>query len=266
MNLTFKNRKESKETTGFTSQFITYGISLLKISGYELKESSTGKFQVKFIMETKPVGDDFIGADLPNDTKAEGLIGRVNLGIFFSLDDDFKINALMNNLMFMAEKAGILEEVKGIEASSLDDLLSKYVKKMRNKYMYFIIKGSEYEKDGKKGFGLSFKEGVIGSEGGKKIFQIFCKEEAFAKDTKDTDIVMEDGKIIKLPGINTIGSSIGKKDTLTFTKTYDLQLLEAADKEVDVDKESHKGSEEVDELDQIFKTGAEPTELEDVPY
>lgn len=259
MSLNFKNRKESKETTGFSSQYFGYGIHLTKISAFELKESSTKKFQVKFILEGPDMGDDFNGAELPDTTKARGLVCRTNLGIYFDPSNATRVDDLMNNLMFIAEKAGVSDKVKAIEANTLEDLLGKFCKAVKDKYMWFVIKGEEYEKDGKTGMSHSFKEGKIGQDGDRKIYQVFCKEAAFCVDTpdarKDKLILEENGVITKVMGVNTIGASMGKKDTLAFVPKYDLKLLEAADKEKEDTKQDNE--DEVDDINKIFKTGEE---------
>lgn len=242
--LSFKNR-ETKEISGFTNQYIGYGIHLLKINGAELKTSSTGKYQVKFLVEGKPLDGNFVGADLPDGTKAKGLVGRVNLGIYFSPDDDFKVESLMNNLMYIAEKAEVLDKVSAIEATNIEDLLDKFCKAVANKYMWFVIKGDEYSKDGKSGFALSFKEGKVGQNGDQKLFQVYCKHEKFFNgDAKD--ITRDGDRIIKLFGVNVVGSAIGRRDSINFDPKYDLKTLAAVTQEAD------KEEDELSDIDTIF--------------
>lgn len=231
MGLNFKNTTTQEPVGGFQNLYISYGINLLKISNIEIKTASTGKIQVKFLTEGKEI-PGFEGADLGDGVKAKGLIGRINLGSYFDKEDEFKVNSLLSNLMAIAEKAGVADKLKEIEAKDIEDLLSKFVKIVNGKFMWFIIKGDQYEKDGKKGYGLSFKEGKVGEENGKKIFQIFVKEEKFMESVEEVD-----GRIIKVKGINSVGSSIGKKETLEFNPKYDLKLLEKSDPEPDANDE-----------------------------
>lgn len=227
MALNFK-KVETREVTGFTNMYISYGIHLLKINNVEVKTASTGKIQIKFLTEGKEI-PGFEGADLGDGVKAKGLVGRINLGSYFDVNDEFRVNLLLANLKAIAEKAGVVDKLDAIEANTVEDLLNKFVKIVQGKYLWFVIKGTEYlSKEGKKGFELTFKESKVGEENGKKLFQIVVKEEKF----KET-ITEADGRIVKVNGTNTIGSSIGKKDSLEFNPTYDLKLLEASDKEAD---------------------------------
>lgn len=220
-----KNTTTAEPIGGFQSQFISYGIHLLKINGFELKVAKTNKVQVKFLVEGPEI-PNFDGAELPDGNKAKGLVGRVNLGIYFDTEDETKINSLLANLKAIAEKADVVSALDAIEADNLEDFLTKFMKVIRGKYMWFIIKGDEYEKDGKKGYALSFKEGKVGEQDGKKLFQIYVKE----KDFKE-NVIENNGRIIKITGTNTLGSSIGKKDSLEFNPNYDLKLLDKSDVE-----------------------------------
>jgi len=224
-------KTETKETTGFSQQFITYGVNLLKINQIEAKPSAKGdKVQIKFHVEGPSMGKDFVGADLEGGGKAEGLVGKVNLGIYFDPTDENKISALMNNLMYIAEKAEIADAVQKIEADSLESLLEGYTKLIRNKFVWFIVKAEQYESNGKTGFALSFKEGKIGKdENDKDIYQVFAKHVNFKEAAEITDNI-----IYKVKGTNIVGSNAGKKDVLEFNPKYDLKMLGKADNDPDI--------------------------------
>jgi hypothetical protein len=228
--LNFKN-VETKESKGFTQQYIGYGIHLLKINRAEIKRSSKGdKIQIKFNVEGPEI-KDFEGADLGDGVKAKGLVGWVNLGSYFDPNDSFRVNALLANLKAIAEKANVADKLEAIEASTIEDLIEKFIRIVQGKFLWFLIKGDEYESNGKRGYALSFKEFKVGEEEGKKLFQIVVKEEKFKETIEE-----KDGRIVKVFGTNTIGSSIGKKDTLEFNPTYDLKPLEPSDKEAEEDE------------------------------
>jgi hypothetical protein len=220
---------ETTETTGFVSQFIKYGCNKLKINHIELRDSSTGKKLVKIWVETEPLPGNFEGAELQDGTKAKGLVGKVSLGIYIDTANEAKVTGLLNNLKFVAEKANVLTEVAAIEASTLEEFMAKYVKIIKGKYMWFIIKAREYEK-GK--YDLSFKEGKIGEDkDGNKVYQVFCKNGDF-KDSKDTEgIVVKEDIIYEVKGQNVIGKSSGKSDTLVFDPSWDLKEFETSDTE-----------------------------------
>jgi len=220
MNLNFNNTN-TQETKGFVSSFLNYGGNLCKINYIEtVKSKDESKVQLKFWVEGKEI-PGFEGQELPDGSKAKGHVGKVKMGIYFDPKDDSKLGALMNNLMYIAEKAEVADKVKTIEASTLEELLTKYQKVIANKFVWFVFKAEEYEANGKRGFSYSFKEGKVGQDtNGKDVYQVFCKHEKFkTSEEKDGDIV------IKVKGTNQVGSNIGATDTLEFNPKYDLKLL-----------------------------------------
>jgi len=230
--MNFKNKKPVQEVAGFVNQFINHGINKLKVNNIELKESSTGKFQVKFKVEGPEITGDFQGLKLDDDTLAKGLVGTVSLGIYFATDDAFKVEGLIRNLMAIAGKMEVLDQVEAIEVDEtaskdeqLKSMIAQYSKVVKGKYAWFIIKGEEYEqeKDGRvrKGVALAFKEGKIGQDDqNRKIFQIFCKHADFVKSTEKQENI-----VFKAKGSNIVGTSIGKSDVLEFNPQYDYQPL-----------------------------------------
>ena len=238
----FNNTNQPTETTGFVNQRISYGVNLLTFNAIEFKTSSTGKLLMNCHVEGPALGAGFEGADRPDGSKAQGLVGKVDLGIYFDPEDQVQVNNAMNNLMFIATKMGVEQQVRDIKASSIEELIEKYIAIVQGKFAWFVLKGKEYLYNDKVYVGLSFKESKIGKNAeGNDVYQVFCKH----IDFKDTDVEpVRDDKdvIIKLKGHNVVGSSIGKSDTLIFDVQYDYKSIEPSDSE-DSDLGSNPGSE-----------------------
>jgi len=226
------NKGEVQEAGSFVRTYISYGIHLLKITGYELKSASTGKVQIKFLVEGPEI-KDFVGAELPDGSHAKGLIGRVNFGIYKDLESESEVKNFTDNLTIIGQKCGVEKEVSAISASTIEELLNAFVKVVKGKFAWYQIKGKEYlSKEGKKGFELSFMEGNTAKKGELRNNIIMVKELAFKQS-----VVEVDGRIIELKGINTLGKSIGSAQTWKFdtTNKYHLEMLApvVADKEPD---------------------------------
>lgn len=234
-----KNSGEVQEAGSFQRTFISYGIHLLKINGYELKTAQTGKVQIKFLVEGPEI-PGFEGAELPDGTKAKGLIGRVNFGIYKDFENETEVANFGDNLVIIGQKMGVEKEVSDISADSLEKTLDQFIKIIKGKYAWFQIKGKEYlSKENKKGFELSFMEGNVAKKGEPKYNIILVKEPAFKQS-----IVEVDGRIVELKGINTVGKQIGQQQTWKFdvANEYHLKMLS-----------TEKGDEETDEVSQAKK-------------
>ena len=223
---------EVQEAGSFVRTYISYGIHLLKINGYELKPASTGKVQIKFLVEGPEI-KDFVGAELPDGGNAKGLIGRVNFGIYKDFENESEVKNFAENLTIIGQKMGVEKEVSNISAETIEQTLDAFIKIVKGKFAWFQIKGKEYlSKEGKKGFELSFMEGNTAKKGETRNNIIMVKEAGFK-----TSVVEVDGKIVELKGINTVGKAIGSAQTWKFdvTNEYHLTMLApvASDKEPD---------------------------------
>ena len=226
------NTGEVQEAGNYVRTYISYGIHLLKINGYELKIAQTGKVQIKFLVEGPEI-KDFVGAELPDGSHAKGLIGRVNFGIYKDFENESEVKNFAENLTIIGQKMGVEKEVSNINAGTIEELLNTFVKIVKGKFAWFQIKGKEYlSKEGKKGFELSFMEGNTAKKGEPRNNIVMVKEAAFKQS-----IVEVEGRIIELKGTNTIGKAIGTAQTWKFdtTNKYHLEMLApvAADKEPD---------------------------------
>jgi len=233
------NKGEVQEAGSFVRTYISYGIHLLKINGYELKTASTGKVQIKFLVEGPEI-KDFVGAELPDGSKAKGLIGRVNFGIYKDLESETEVKNFTDNLTIIGQKCGVEKEVSAISANTVEELLNAFVKIVKGKYAWYQIKGREYlSKEGKKGFELSFMEGNTAKKGEARNNIVMVKEKDFVKpDTYKESVKEVEGRIIEIKGVNTIGKAIGSAQTWKFdiTNEYHLTMLAPVNADTEPDE------------------------------
>lgn len=234
----FKDR-EAKETKSRTTQFITFGVKLLQIVEIEVKHSKkSNRIQHVFHMETKPVGKTFDGFQRDNGVKAEGLIGRVQLGYYFdpSADaDDWdkeQKEKFLDNITLMAEKTEVREELNNIRTEDWEEMIAQCNELLKGKYLWCVISGKEYE-EGK--YTYSFGEGIISkNDNNEYIKGIIVKHENFVTDAKNL-VKNESGNVIAASGINIVGANSEKKDKITFDPKYHLKPFEPSDSETNLD-------------------------------
>ena len=139
--------KNAKEEVRSKSQFMMYGVCQATITGYELRESKSGKVQLSLNLESPRITE--AGFEAHQDAKMGGQICRVQMGIYFDPKAaSSQLDEITTNMAMIADKMGVREQADTIEASSLEEWLNKLVKLFSGKYAWFAITGEEYERTG----------------------------------------------------------------------------------------------------------------------
>ena len=232
----FKNR-QTKEGRSSSGQFITYGVKLLKIVDIELKKSGKSeRIQHIFHVETPAVGGTFEGFKREDDTIAEGLIGKIKLGIYFDPNategNDYRNKEqFLDHITLMAEKAEVRELLNefpdGIE---WEDMLEKFTEIVKDKYMWFLVAADEYD-TGK--YALEFGTMPMGKdEDDKWIFTVVVKHAEFHK-AKEGELIRDEEtqNLIQVKGTNVVGENKGKKDTIKYDPYYHMDAYQVSDQE-----------------------------------
>lgn len=148
---------EEKSAGG--SKYLSYGVQKAAITGYELKESKTGKQMVVLNLESPKVVDE--GFEPAEGSKLGGKVGRVNFTIYFDKDDKDQMNQFIKNVALIATKLDVSDKVDAISAENLKDYLDALMPVIRGKFAWWAITAQEYlyEKDGKDkvGYSLGFR-------------------------------------------------------------------------------------------------------------
>lgn len=141
--------KDVEVEKGFkTPQFIQVGPNELMIKSLEHTLSSDGnKFKVIANLETKPMpkegSKDFEGWE-----GAKGQIGRVDLSIYTTGEDDY-MESCLSKIVTIADSMGAKAQIDTITANEIGEYLGKVSKVLANKFVWFLIAGEEYEHDDK---------------------------------------------------------------------------------------------------------------------
>ena len=231
--MSFKNRT-TKEGSPFSSQFITYGVKLLKIVDIEVKAAKEGnRVQHIFHVETPAIGKNFSGFEREDGTKAEGLIGKVKLSIYFDPiategGDYDRREQFLDDITLIAEKAEVREALDEIDENlGWEETLTEYVKIIKDKFMWFLITAEEYDK-GK--FVLSFGTAPSSkNESGGYNYTVIVKNANF--HIEGTLIRDEKSNLVEVRGTNVVGENKGKKASIKFDSQYHLKAYEPADVE-----------------------------------
>jgi hypothetical protein len=136
---------DTTEKSFGSSQFITYGNQELAISGYEIREASTGKKQVMLKFETPKVVED--GFEPHEDSKIGGRIGKVQFTIYMDESDgeSTAVKEFIKNIGIVADKLNIRDKVDAITSNSLEEYMDKFVKLARGQFAYWSVTGEQYE-------------------------------------------------------------------------------------------------------------------------
>lgn len=231
----FKNR-QTKEGRTSTGQFITYGVKLLKIVDIEIKESKKSeRIQHIFHVETPAIGGTFEGFERENGIVAEGLVGKVKLGIYFdptaTEGNDFRNKErFLDHITLMAEKAGVRELLNEFpDGMEWADMLEKFTGIIKDKYMWFLVAADEYD-TGK--YALEFGTMPMGKdENDKWIFTIVVKHADFHKTDGELIRDEETQNLIQVKGTNVVGENAGKKDIIKYDPYYHMDAYQAGDQE-----------------------------------
>jgi hypothetical protein len=243
MNLNTK--REITEAKTFVQKVLDPGVKLVKINQITLEPTSWegNDSQVKFWLEGPEEKGDFEGFKTYGDVVAKGLVGEATLGYgdYTSQENDETrgmlnpVDSLLNNLAYIAEKAGVLEAFQGLQVSSVDELVKEFSKLVQGKYIWMVLGGKEFiRNNGRMGVNLYLVSTKIKDADGLSYFQVYCKHKDFA-----TEVVTDSDGNQKLQGINVVGKNKGDKTYLDFqpgnTWYFKPAVVEASDKETDED-------------------------------
>ena len=124
------------------SQYIQMGPTEAKITKIEVVKSKDGEKSIPVLhFETRPLGGDFKGKD--------GALGQVANPRFgsYSINNasDGKFDETNNNFAHIAKLVGTREAFDKIEGSSIEDFCKKVEPLIKNKFLWWLFGGEEYQ-------------------------------------------------------------------------------------------------------------------------
>jgi hypothetical protein len=151
----FSTKGQEVKQGSSTSKSLSPGVVLGHIHSAALRHSTkTDKKALELMIESAPI-ENFEGWPVDrndeNGPKFKGQIGKVmatNWTEFYK-DSNVMKNEIMYKLTIIAEELGLREKVNTIAADSLDGWVEEVVKLLKGHDVYFFLKGSEDEYNGK---------------------------------------------------------------------------------------------------------------------
>lgn len=173
---------------------ISYGILKLKIMDFNLKAAQSGKKMLEFLVEDdNPVGEDgYEYEGVLGKRKAVNKSGRIGASIYIDVDNDTNnTDLILKGLAALADKTGCRAELDTVEGNDFLDYMTKAVKVVGNKYVYFAVKAEEYVSSaGKTGINRTLK--TWGKESPWIIFPV--DGSTVTKDGNKQILTSTDGK------------------------------------------------------------------------
>jgi hypothetical protein len=174
---------------------ISYGILKLKIMDFNLKAAQSGKKMLEFLVEDdNPVGEDgYEYEGVLGKRKAVNKSGRIGASIYIDVDNDTNnTDLILKGLAVLADKTGCRAELDAVEGNDFLDYMTKAVKVVGNKYVYFVVRAEEYvgQSSGKVGINRTLK--TWGKESPWIIFPV--DGSVVTKDGNKQILTSADGK------------------------------------------------------------------------
>ena len=162
----FSTKGQEVKSTGGSSKSLQAGVALAHIHSATIKNSEkTGKKLLEFVLEG-PAIENFEGWAIDkNDQegpKFKGQSSRVSATIWTDQynEDDINKNQILNRLVVIAQKLGLKDELDSIseqhQITSIEQWVEKAVEILKGHDLYFFLKGTEEEYNGKTIVKLSF--------------------------------------------------------------------------------------------------------------
>jgi hypothetical protein len=232
-------KRDTKETSNFVQKRLDPGVKLVKINQITLEQAPWGNDdkQVKFWLEGPAVEGSFEGFKTYGDVVAKGLVAEAvfSSGNFSNMDNtNGYLNAtdsLINNLNYIAEKAGVLEAFQNLDVNTVEDLVVQFSSLVKDKFVWMVLGGRESINSTGHTVVYPYIVGTnIKLDDNTKYRQVYCKHKDFA-----TEVVVEDNGNEKLEGKNVVGPNAGTATYLDFRKdsTWYYKPLEISDADPD---------------------------------
>lgn len=167
------NTKGQEIKTGGGQKSLQAGVVYAHIYGGIVRSSKTGKKQLELILEGA-AAEGFEGwaidKDNPEGPKYKGPSARVGATMYIDSHNssDPAKNDIIYKLLFIASELGLRDEADSINGKTIEEWVEKVINLLKGHNLYFFLKGTEEEYNGKTIIKLSlpkFKFASIGEEG-----------------------------------------------------------------------------------------------------
>lgn len=150
----FNTKGQEIPTGGGTQKSLQPGVVLAHVFGGSVRTAKSGKKSLELILEG-PAMEGFEGWSIDkNDQegpKFTGQSGRVSATIYsdqYDSDSPSK-NEIIYKLLYIASELELRNEADDVKAKTIEEWASKVISLIKGKDLYFFLKGTEEEYNGK---------------------------------------------------------------------------------------------------------------------
>lgn len=168
------NGQEVKQSGG-TSKSFQPGVVYAHITGGQLRTSNKGDKKVLELYLEGPALENFEGWPIdrnnPDGPKYKGQTARVAATMWTDEFNNVNVsrNEIMYKLTIIATEAGLKQELDSITATTIEDWVTKVLDLVKNVDIYWFLKGTEEEYNGKTIVKLSLPKYKFCSEDETKL-------------------------------------------------------------------------------------------------
>jgi hypothetical protein len=150
----FNTKGQEIKTGGTISKSFQPGVVNAHIYAGQVKSSKTGKKALELTLEG-PALDNFEGWAVDrNDLEGKKFQGQSARVISTSWTEDYGSdnpakNEIIYKLLFIASELGLRDEADEVSGKTIEEWAEKMINLIKNKNLYFFLKGTEEEYNGK---------------------------------------------------------------------------------------------------------------------
>lgn len=151
----FSTQGQEVKQGGGSSKSFQPGVVYAHINNAQLRTSNKGDKKVLELYLEGPELENFEGwpidKDNPDGPKYKGQTARVSATMWTDEFNNTNIsrNEIMYKLSIIATELGLRDELNRIEATTIDEWVKEVVSLVKGKKLYFFLKGTEEEYNGK---------------------------------------------------------------------------------------------------------------------
>lgn len=150
----FNTKGQEIKTGGATPKSLQAGVVYAHIYGGSIRTAKSGKKSLELVLEG-PALENFEGWSLdkadPEGEKFRGQSSRVSGTIYsdqFTSDSPAK-NEIIYKLLFIASELGLRDAADNVQAATIEEWAEKVIDILKGSNLYFFLKGTEEEYNGK---------------------------------------------------------------------------------------------------------------------
>ena len=151
----FSTKGQEVKQGGGTAKSLQAGVVYAHIYSGQVRTSNKGDKKTLELVLEGPASEGFEGWAIdknnPEGPKYAGQSSRVSATIWTDQFDDSNVskNEIMYKLAVIASELGLRDQIDNISASSLEDWVEKAVSILKGHNLYWFLKGTEEEYNGK---------------------------------------------------------------------------------------------------------------------